>query len=86
MPVFPATSIMASLANQPWFPVTKLESLPPQCAPDKRTLHTAEDAADDKWVCQLWVSSSLPQRQLAKGELPPALKKATRGGGGTRKR
>ena len=34
-----------------------------QGAPDRRTLHTAEDAADDKWIFQLWLSAGLPQQQ-----------------------
>ena len=30
--------------------------------PDSRTLHTAQDAVDEKWMTQLWVSGGLRQK------------------------
>lgn len=37
--------------------------------PDRRTLHTAQDAVDEKWVTQLWLSCGLARPQQA-GALP----------------
>lgn len=42
-------------------------------APDPRTLHTAQDAVDEKWVSQLWVSSGL-KRPPPPAPPPPSRK------------
>eukprot|EP00892_Ulva_mutabilis_P004664 jgi/Ulvmu1/256/UM001_0260.1 len=36
---------------------------------DDRTLHTAEDAADEKWVCQQWCVCGVPQPAQKGGKL-----------------
>mmetsp|Transcript_5053 Transcript_5053/g.10970 ORF Transcript_5053/g.10970 Transcript_5053/m.10970 type:complete len:348 (-) Transcript_5053:1543-2586(-) len=57
------------------------------CTNDKRTLHTAVDAVDEKWIFQLWVSSGLPAPKPGQGgkvTLPPGLQPARRGQAGSK--
>lgn len=38
---------------------------------DDRTLHSAEDAADEKWVCQQWCVCGVPKPVQTGGKLDP---------------
>lgn len=49
----------------------------------RRTLHTAQDAVDEKWVTQLWLSCGLPprpgQQQAQGGVAVPAFVRGVNG-------